>query len=108
VAALPLLCAPAVARANGDPASDYLLVQSVFLPFNAKVDRGVTADLADTIREAGKAGYPIKVAVPPPPGQGGGGSETRDRITIAAGITALLAPLAAVVFFRRGRTARAR
>ena len=199
VAALLLLCAPAVARANGDPASDYLLVQSVFLPFNAKVDRGVTADLADTIREAGKAGYPIKVAVIgtrydlgtafslynkaqkyaeflglelsfqyrdhllvvmpsgfgssingkpdrqgiklvkdllgpgkdatqqikaatdavrplaaasghvlPPPGQDGGGSETRDRITIAAGITALLAPLAAVVFFRRGRTARAR
>ncbi len=108
VAALLLLCAPAVARANGDPASDYLLVQSVFLPFNAKVDRGVTADLADTIREAGKAGHPIKVAVLPPPGQDGGGSETRDRITIAAGITALLAPLAAVVFFRRGRTARAR
>jgi hypothetical protein len=194
VAALLLLCTPAVARANGDPASDYLLVQSVFLPFNAKVDPGVTADLSDTIRESDKAGYRIKVAVIgtrydlgtafslynkaqkyseflglelsfqyrdhllvvmpdgfgssingkpdpqgikvvkslpgpgkdateqikaatdtvrrlaaasghvlPPPGKDGG-SETRDRITIAAGITALLALLAAIVLFRRGRT----
>jgi hypothetical protein len=63
VVALLLLAAPAVARANGDPASDYLLVQSVFLPFNAKVDPKATNQLADTIRAADKAGYKIKVAV---------------------------------------------
>lgn len=198
IGALLLLCAPGVARANGDPASDFLLVQSVFLPFNAKVDSSVKTDLLETIREADKAGYRIRVAVIgsrydlgtafslynkaqkyseflglelsfqyrdhllvvmpngfgssingkpdrqgikvvkdlpgpgkdatqqikaatdtvrrlaaasghvlPPPGKDGGGSETRDRITIAAGITALLALLAAIVFFRRDRTARA-
>ena len=63
LAALLLLCAPAVARANGDPASDYLLVQSIFLPFNAKVDSGAKTRLADAIREADNAGFRIKVAV---------------------------------------------
>jgi len=197
LAALLLLCAPAVARANGDPASDYLLVQSVFLPFNAKVDPDASADLSDTIQEADKVGFRIKVAVIgtrydlgtafslynkpqkyaeflglelsfqyrdhllvvmpegfgssidgrpdprgikavkrlPAPGTdttkqveaatkavrrlaaasghvlakgsgGGGGSATRDRITIAAAVTALIALLAAIVLFRRGRTAK--
>ena len=58
-----LLCTPAVAHANGDPASDYLLVRSIFLPFNAKVDPGASKELADTIRTADKAGFRIKVAV---------------------------------------------
>jgi hypothetical protein len=62
VAALLLLVAPAVARANGDPASDYLLVQRVFLPFNAKVDPKTAKQLADTISAADMAGYKIKVA----------------------------------------------
>jgi hypothetical protein len=61
--AVLLLCTPAVARANGDPASDYLLVQSVFLPFNAKVDPKVTERLSNVIRDADKANFPIKVAV---------------------------------------------
>jgi hypothetical protein len=63
VAALLLLVAPGVARANGDPASDYLLVQSVFLPFNAKVDPQASKELADTIRAADEKGFKIKVAV---------------------------------------------
>jgi hypothetical protein len=62
-AALLLLAVPAVARANGDPASDYLLVQSIFLPFNAKVDPNASARLADTIRAANKDGFKIRVAV---------------------------------------------
>lgn len=190
--ALLLLCPPAAARANGDPASDYLLVQSVFLPFNAKVDPDVTARLSDSIREADTSGFRIKVAVigsrydlgtafslynkpqkyceflglelsfqyrdrllvvmpggfgvsldgktdargvralkgMPGPGTGvpkeveaadaavrklaaayghvlsasgggGGGSAARDRLTIAAGATALVALLAAIVLFRR-------
>jgi hypothetical protein len=57
------LVAPGVARANGDPASDYLLVQSVFLPFNAKVDPQAAKELADTIRAADEKGFKIKVAV---------------------------------------------
>ena len=61
--AVGLLCTPAVARANGDPASDYLLVQDVFLPFNAKVDPKVTERLSNVIRDAKKANFPVKVAV---------------------------------------------
>jgi hypothetical protein len=195
LAAVLLLCAPAAARANGDPASDYLLVQSIFLPFDAKVDPDVTARLADVIRRADKAGFRIRVAVIgtrydlgtafslynkpqryaeflglelsfqyrdrlvvvmpsgfgysiagrpepagirvlkglPAPGSdvtkeveaantairrlaaasghvlpasagGGGSSATRDRLTIAAAATAFVALLAAIVFYRRGRT----
>jgi hypothetical protein len=63
LAVVVLLCTPAVARANGDPASDYLLIQSVFLPFNAKVDPKVTERLSNVIRAADEANYPIKVAV---------------------------------------------
>jgi len=194
VATLLLLAVPAVARANGDPASDYLLVQSSFLPFNAKVDPAAAKELTDTIRAANEKGFKIKVAVigsrydlgtafslydkaqkyaqflglelsfqyhdgllvvmpngygysvggkpdkraiavvqklPPPgkeatkqvqgataairklaaaaghplpaSGSGGGSSKTRDRITLAAGLVALAAVLAAIVFWRRGR-----
>ena len=63
LASLALLIAPSAARANGDPASDYLLVQSVFLPFNAKVDSDVTKRLSNVIAEAKDARFPIKVAV---------------------------------------------
>jgi hypothetical protein len=63
LAALMLLAAPAVARANGDPASDYLLLQNVFLPFNAKVDPNASKQLAETIRAANDSGYKVKVAV---------------------------------------------
>ena len=195
LAAFVILCVPAVAQANGDPASDYLLVQSIFLPFNAKVDPDVRARLSDAIHEADNSGFRIKVAVigsrydlgtafslynkpqkycdflglelsfqyrgrllvvmpsgfgvsnsgksdvrgiralksTPDPGAdvpkeveaataavrrlaaayghvltpsggGGGSSSTRDRLTIAAGATALVALLAAIVLFRRGRT----
>jgi hypothetical protein len=193
VAALLALVLPAVARANGDPASDYLLVQSVFLPFNAKIDPAASKELADTIRAADDKGFKIKVAVIgsrydlgtafslynqaqkyaqflglelsfqyhdrllvvmpngygfaiagkpdkkgiavvknlPPPGKdvtqqvrgataairklaaasghplpasdSGGSSKTRDRITLAAGLVALAAVLAAIVFWRRAR-----
>jgi hypothetical protein len=189
-----VLAVPGVAGANGDPASDYLLVQSVFLPFNAKVDPQASRELADTIRTADQKGFKIKVAVIgsrydlgtafslydkaqkyaqflglelsfqyrdrllvvmpngfgfsvngkpdpkkiavlqklPPPGKettkqveaatrairklaaasgkplpasdSGGSSKTRDRITLAAGLVALAAVLAAIVFWRRKRT----
>jgi hypothetical protein len=189
------LCVPATARANGDPASDYLLVQSVFLPFNAKVDKAAAERLNETIKAADEAGFRIKAAVIgtrydlgtafslynraqryaqflglelsfqyhdrllvvmpkgygysidgkndargirvvkrlpapgtdatkqveaateairklaadsghalPEPKSGRDGSQTRDRITIAAGVTALVALLAGIVLFRRSRT----
>ena len=52
-----------MAHANGDPASDYLLVQSVFLPFNAKIDPGAARGLSDLVREENKAGFKIRVAL---------------------------------------------
>ena len=57
------LCLPADAWANGDPASDYLLVQSVFLPFNAKIDPGVAGRLSRTVQAAWKSGFKIRVAL---------------------------------------------
>ena len=63
VAALALLAAPSLAHANGDPASDYLLVQNVFLPFNAKVDAGVSKRLSAVIRASDGAGVKVRVAL---------------------------------------------
>jgi hypothetical protein len=60
---LVCLCAASVARANGDPASDYLLTQSTFLPFTAKIDNDEVQRLNALLREAHKAGFPIRVAV---------------------------------------------
>ena len=57
------LCAPAAARANGDPASDYLLAQNVFLPFTAKIDNNEVQRLDALLRESHKAGFRIRVAV---------------------------------------------
>ena len=57
------LCAASVARANGDPASDYLLAQSVFLPFTAKIDNNQVQRLNSLLREAQKSGYRIRVAL---------------------------------------------
>jgi hypothetical protein len=63
VAAVAFLAAPSLARANGDPASDYLLVQNVFLPFNAKVDAGVSKRLSGVIRASDSAGLKVRVAL---------------------------------------------
>jgi hypothetical protein len=57
------LCFPAAAHANGDPASDYLLVQDLFLPFNAKIDSDTVERLRDVIKGAERGGYKIKVAL---------------------------------------------
>lgn len=57
------LCAPSVARANGDPASDYLLTQSVFLPFTTKIDRNEVQRLDALLREADQKHFRIRVAM---------------------------------------------
>lgn len=57
------LCAASVARANGDPASDYLLGQSTFLPFTAKIDNNQVQRLDALLRETQKAGVRTRVAV---------------------------------------------
>jgi hypothetical protein len=50
------------ARADGDPASDVLYFQDVFLPY-AKPSAAAAKQLTDTVAAANKAGFRIKVAV---------------------------------------------
>jgi hypothetical protein len=54
---------PVAARANGDPASDYLLVEKLFLPFNAKVDNDAVARLQKLLDAAAEKKFPIRVAM---------------------------------------------
>ncbi|MEA2352095.1 MAG: hypothetical protein QOJ14_509 [Thermoleophilaceae bacterium] len=55
--------APAVARADSDPASDILPTVDVFFPYQPKMSEAVKADLRGVTDAAKKAGYPIKVAI---------------------------------------------
>lgn len=57
------LCISPAASANGDPASDYLLTQNVFLPFNVTIDKSANDRLNAVIRAAEKAGFKIKAAL---------------------------------------------
>jgi hypothetical protein len=57
------LVAPVAARANGDPASDYLLTQNIFLPFTAKIDQNEVKRLDALLRESQKADFRIRVAL---------------------------------------------
>jgi hypothetical protein len=62
VLALALLV-PGSARANGDPASDVLLTEQVFLPFEAPISESAKNDLKKTVAESNDKGYEIRVAV---------------------------------------------
>jgi len=63
-AALALVGPLTGARADGDPASDYLLVQSTFLsPFDGHASSASQAALISLVAEAQKQGLPLKVAV---------------------------------------------
>jgi hypothetical protein len=57
------LLVPGIARANGDPASDVLLTDQTFLPFEAPISASAKNDLQKTVAEATAKGYPIRVAV---------------------------------------------
>jgi hypothetical protein len=57
-----LLGIPA-AQANGDPASDVLITQQVFIPFEAPISKSASGELMKTVAEANKRGYTIRVAV---------------------------------------------
>ena len=60
--ATAVLAAP-FARANGDPASDYLISQPAFFPFEAKVSDDTAAELTQLLAEAKKAGLEVRVAL---------------------------------------------
>ena len=53
----------AAARADGDPASDVLPAEPLFLPQDAGVSSTQAAQLQQLLREARRAGYPIRVAL---------------------------------------------
>jgi hypothetical protein len=53
----------APARADGDPASDVLAAQELFLPQDAAMPQSQQAQLAGLIQEAARRGYPIRVAL---------------------------------------------
>jgi hypothetical protein len=64
VAALIVACALAGnARADGDPASDYLLATKVFLPFDMKVSKEKQGELIAFVEATNRSGYAIRVAV---------------------------------------------
>jgi hypothetical protein len=52
-----------VARADGDPASDYLIVQKVFFPYDAKIPKAEQAKLLAAVQSANKQGFKIRVAL---------------------------------------------
>jgi hypothetical protein len=62
VALAALLAAPA-ARADGDPASDYLIGQKVFFPYDLKVSPAAQQQLVSLVDEANRAGFKIRVAM---------------------------------------------
>lgn len=63
IAATVGLTAVATARADGDPASDVLYTQYVFLPFEAPIPKEVASRLDQTVQSSRSAGYTIKVAI---------------------------------------------
>lgn len=65
LAILALACAwpIATARADGDPASDVLVTQHLFLPQDAATSPRQQAQLAALLQEAASSGYPIRVAL---------------------------------------------
>lgn len=62
-AVLVVALTPALARADGDPASDVLSAQSAFLPIDAGATDGQQARLDGVLAAARRAGYPLRVAV---------------------------------------------
>jgi hypothetical protein len=52
-----------VARADGDPASDYLLTRQTFLPFTAKIPKAQVEALNGIVKDANEKGYKVRVAI---------------------------------------------
>src|SRR5262249_17353430 len=63
LAAACLVAHPATALADGDPASDFLLSQTTFLPFDSNISKEDGDRLNELVAEAKKRGYTIRVAI---------------------------------------------
>jgi hypothetical protein len=57
------LAVPCAARADGDPASDFLITQKVFLPYGQQPDSAAVKELQAVVDEANRRGFKIRVAV---------------------------------------------
>ncbi len=62
VVIVALLLAP-LARADGDPASDWLLTQPAFTSYDKSVSKAEAAKLVAMLTDAKAKGFPLKVAV---------------------------------------------
>jgi hypothetical protein len=51
------------ARADGDPASDYLLGQKVFFPYDLELPASTQEQIVALVDEANRAGYTLRVAM---------------------------------------------
>ena len=60
---LVLAAHPGSARADGDPASDVLAIQPLFLPQDAGLSPAAQGQLAGLLQTAARSGYSIRVAV---------------------------------------------
>ncbi len=63
VVALTAGWVPGSASADGDPASDVLVTQTLFLPWDAGVSADQQAQLTALLRESEHDGYPLRVAL---------------------------------------------
>jgi hypothetical protein len=60
---LVALAAPSGALADGDPASDVLLLQDVYLPYIPAPSKASSSTLTTLLKEVKAKGYPMKVAL---------------------------------------------
>jgi hypothetical protein len=51
------------ARADGDPASDFLYTRETFVPYDLKIDPAAKRDFVATVRAANRNGFNIRVAI---------------------------------------------
>ena len=58
-----LIAYPAWVRADGDPASDVLATQPLFLPQDAAIPLSQQSQLSELLRAAAQDGYPIRAAL---------------------------------------------
>jgi hypothetical protein len=61
--AVALAVAPAPALADGDPASDVLLLQDIYLPYAPGVPAQLGKAITNLLKTTRKAGFPLKVAI---------------------------------------------
>lgn len=58
-----LAATPTAARADGDPASDVLLLQDLYLPYAPGVPGPLARTITNLLKTTRKAGFPLKVAI---------------------------------------------